>query len=131
MLIVHTLHAQAGMLTLQVKGIDVEKGGQLSVGIFLAKEFPKPGRELINRLFPITGALTTVTITDVPAGDYGIAVYQDIDSDAHLKTNLIGMPQEPIGFSRDARIHLAPPRFSDAAVRVEDGKTLALPITLR
>lgn len=61
-----------------------------------------------------------------PAGRYGVAVYQDVNSDGELNTGLFGIPSEPTGFSNDAPANFGPPRFADAAF--EPGAT---PIVVR
>lgn len=58
---------------------------------------------------------TTILITDLPAGQYAIAAFHDIDGNGGLTTNLIRMPQEPFGFSNDAPVYLGPPSFEQAA----------------
>ena len=42
---------------------------------------------------------------------------------AELDTNLLGVPQEPYGFSRDATGGMGPPDFNDAAFAVDGDAT--------
>ena len=67
----------------------------------------------------------------MPIGTYAIVAFQDIDKNKKLKSNFIGFPKEPIGFSRDAKINFGPPDFNDAKVEVQQGKTLTISIILR
>ena len=39
------------------------------------------------------------TTVNLPDGDFAFCVYQDLNSDGSLNTNLIGIPKEPFGFS--------------------------------
>ena len=57
---------------------------------------------------------------------------EDFDYDAApgLDRNLIGIPSENYGFSRDARGKFGPPDFTDAAIDVRD-ETMAVTIKLR
>jgi uncharacterized protein (DUF2141 family) len=123
--------AQNGTLAITVIGIDIRKGGDLSVGIFDSENFPKAGRHLLGLVKSITGDRMEVVFEKVPEGAYGIAVFQDTDRNKMLKTNLLGYPIEPFGFSNDARLKLGPPSFQDARIIVEAEKVSNLTITLR
>ena len=39
------------------------------------------------------------TTVNLPDGDFSFCVYQDVNSDGTLNSNLIGIPKEPFGFS--------------------------------
>jgi uncharacterized protein (DUF2141 family) len=125
------MYAQPGSLVIQVSGIQAEKKGKLSSGIFLKENFPKQGKQLIEVKKEVTGTDMQLAFEQVEPGDYGIVVYQDTDNDGKLKTNWVGYPKEPIGFSRNAKIRLGPPAFEDAVIRIEPGKTLTISITLK
>jgi uncharacterized protein (DUF2141 family) len=120
-----------GKVVITVTNVNLKAGGDLSAGIFVKANFPKPGQQLIGKFEPVKSATQTITFTDVPAGRYGLVVFQDIDRNKDLKTNFIGFPKEPIGFSRDAKIKMGPPDFDDAVVSVEANKTLNLTIQLK
>jgi uncharacterized protein (DUF2141 family) len=123
--------SQNGTLVVTVSGIDINRGGDLSVGIFDEENFPKAGRHLLGLVKSVSGARMKVVFEKVPEGAYGIAVFQDTDKNKMLKTNFLGFPIEPFGFSNDARPKLGPPSFQDAQIIVEAGKVSNLTITLR
>jgi uncharacterized protein (DUF2141 family) len=129
--IAHSGIAQTGTLVVTIEGIQAEKGGTVSAGIFKKADFPKDGKAFIVNEVKVTSNRMQVTFTGVPAGAYGVAIYQDIDSNKALKTNLVGLPREPIGFSNDARINFGPPSFEDARIVIEESKTLKIPVKLR
>lgn len=122
---------QTGRLVVTVRGIQTAKGGDISAGLFTKDNFPKTGQQVKGIVAPVTAEQMQVVFDQVPAGTYGVAVYQDIDRDHKLRTNLVGYPTEPIGFSRDARIRLGPPSFGDAQLTITAGQTLTTTITLR
>jgi uncharacterized protein (DUF2141 family) len=62
----------------------------------------------------------TIAVRDVPAGSWAVLAYQDENENGELDRNLIGIPSENYGFSRDARGKFGPPSFEDAAVPVRD-----------
>ena len=68
-----------------------------------------------------------VTIGGVPPGFYAVQAIHDENDNLELDRNLLGMPREGMGFSRDAPMRTGPPRFSDAMVEIGAGGG---PITL-
>lgn len=67
---------------------------------------------------PARDGATVVTINGVPAGTWAVLAYQDENSNGELDRNLIGIPSENYGFSRDARGRFGPPSFDDAAMPI-------------
>ncbi len=65
----------------------------------------------------------------LPAGRLAISVVHDADLSGDITTNVLGVPVEGYGFSRDARGTFGPPSFSDAAF-VHDGRSRALRVRL-
>lgn len=122
---------QTGRLVIVVKGIDKAKGGELATGLFTKDNFPKTGQQVKGIYSAINADQMQVVFEQVPVGTYAVAVYQDTDGDHQLKTNLVGYPTEPMGFSRDARIKLGPPSFADAALTISADQTVTTSVTLR
>lgn len=131
LLFLQQANKSSGSVIVEVKGISPAKGGELSAGIFLEANFPKPGKQLIGTAVPVNDDQMSIVFKDVPPGKYGVVAFQDIDANKDLKKNFLGFPKEPIDFSNDARIKMGPPSFSDAAITVEAGKTITVQITLR
>jgi uncharacterized protein (DUF2141 family) len=66
-------------------------------------------------------------ITGLPAGDYAVIVFHDVNGNGKLDKNAFGIPTEPYGFSNDAQGILGPPSFEDARVRLDGcGHTVAI-----
>jgi uncharacterized protein (DUF2141 family) len=61
-----------------------------------------------------------VVIDDLPAGSYGVSVFQDLNGDSKLDTNFIGYPKEPFGFSAPMGL-FGPPSFAEAKIVVREG----------
>jgi uncharacterized protein (DUF2141 family) len=59
-----------------------------------------------------------VTVADVPPGSYAVQAIHDENDNLELDRNVVGLPREGVGFSRDAPMRHGPPRFSDAAVKI-------------
>lgn len=123
--------SQTGTVVVNIQGIQPSKGGEVTTGIFKKENFPKVGKQMVSIEKDVVGNNMQVVFSNIPAGTYGVVAYQDIDKNKDLKTNFVGFPKEPIGFSNGAQIKFGPPAFEDAKVTVESGKTLTLTITLQ
>ena len=62
-----------------------------------------------------------ISVEGLPAGDYAISLFHDLNGNLDLDTNFIGYPKEPYGFSGPMGM-MGPPKFEDAAVEVGTGK---------
>ena len=61
------------------------------------------------------------------SGMAAVAVFQDLDGNGVLTKNVVGLPMEPYGFSRNARGTFGPPKFEAAAV---DLSTVSEPLQI-
>lgn len=68
------------------------------------------------------GAITVEL--QLPAGEYALSVFHDVDDDGKLARNFIGLPKEPAGLSNNLRPKFGPPRWKDAKFAVGDGVTV-------
>lgn len=64
---------------------------------------------------PAHAGTTIVTVANVPPGRYAAQGFHDRNGNGKVDRNLLGIPREDIGFSNDAPVHMAPPKFKDAA----------------
>jgi uncharacterized protein (DUF2141 family) len=115
--------------------LKVEIRGALSTeGTVYVALFDEPGRFPVK---PLTGVRISVkatpllvTFADVKPGNYAISAFDDVNGNGVLDKNLLGLPTEKYGFSRDAARLMGPPSFDEAAITVgSDDK--AIVITLR
>ncbi|MGM0479388.1 MAG: DUF2141 domain-containing protein [Bacteroidota bacterium] len=102
--------------TIQIEGLAC-KEGQLMVAVYeKADHFPSYGKGVINRIVRVEGEQPEIQLSSlVPGKTYAVAVYHDVNSNKHLDKNLLGMPVERYGFSRNARATFGPPAFESAA----------------
>jgi len=130
LLLIFTLHATAGDLQLTLKGKGIA-GKNLYVAVHSSPEdFPVRDARAIKSAIVAKADATELFIPNVPKGEYAIAVFADINGNGELDSNFIGIPNEPVGISRDAKGKFGPPKFSDAAFKVGEGST-ALSIELK
>ena len=66
---------------------------------------------------------TQILFNGLKAGSYAVAVLHDENADEQANRNLIGIPTEGFGFSRNPALRAGPPRFSEAAFLVAGPNT--------
>ena len=57
---------------------------------------------------------------EVPNGEYTISIYQDMNENGELDKNLMGIPNEPYGVSKEGKSMFGPPSYKDALFTVEN-----------
>ena len=124
-----TFTAHAADLTVLVDNVNGD-AGQVLVGVFdKAETFPRVmlrGERTAASSRDASGRVKLV-FTGLAPGRYALSAFHDLDDNGQLNANVMGLPTEPYGFSRDARGNFGPPTFSDAAVDVpEAGLTLTV-----
>lgn len=108
--------------TLQIELQQEHIGGSIQVLLFddaeSFEDFSSPAR---MERFPADGR-QTITLDDIPAGEYALLVFHDENDNMQLDVNFIGIPSEPIGFSNEYRPRGAP-TFRNARFDFEPGET--------
>lgn len=82
-------------------------------------------------IVPVQADPQIITVPDdaLPVGQYAVQIIHDRNMNAALDRNLLGIPREPVGFSRDASGRMGPPAFEQAAFEYE-GQPMDLTIHL-
>ncbi|MEM9189042.1 MAG: DUF2141 domain-containing protein, partial [Myxococcota bacterium] len=95
--------------------------GPVNCTLFRSAEgFPtEPDRALRRVQVRARGQRAQCLFPVLAPGRYAVAVWHDEDGDGELDTNFLGVPQERIGASNNAQGTFGPPRFRDAAFRVQ------------
>jgi uncharacterized protein (DUF2141 family) len=88
--------------------------GPVIVGVYGTKnKFPDPRDQLKVYKFTPHDKQLTAQITDLPAGTYAMAIFQDVNSNGKIDKNLIGIPTEPYAFSKNYKPTVKAPAFKD------------------
>ncbi|MEQ1817581.1 MAG: DUF2141 domain-containing protein [Terricaulis sp.] len=109
--------AHADQVSLDVR-VDNVRPDQGQVRVALYDEGTWLGEPVVGEQIDSTGTSVTMRLQVPASGRYGLAAYQDVNSDGRLNRNAVGMPSEPTAFSNDAPMSFGPPRFADAALDV-------------
>jgi len=78
------------------------------------KQWLEDKHAISTQSVPARAGTTLVRVTGLAPGRYGVAVFHDEDSDGKLDTNLVGIPTEAYGFSRNPGSKFGPPKLKDA-----------------
>ena len=106
-----------GKIVVKIDGFK-DNNGVVHICIFDTsgrKDFPCPNHVVASKKIVISDLRALAVFDSIPYGQYAVSMYHDEDGDGKLKTNLIGMPVEGIGFSNNVRPKLGLPSFKDAA----------------
>ena len=111
--------AKTCKLIVHVDGFRNDKG-KLGITIFNSPDgWPeKNDKAFRHGPFPITGNTATGTYSDLPPGDYAVAVIHDENENKKLDRNFVGWPTEGFGFANNPKVLLEAPPFKAAVVHV-------------
>lgn len=125
--------SQVSATTLTVVISDIRSDiGVLNIGIYDNKNDWLGSSTVQKRSLQVlensVGGVVTTSF-EVEPGEYAISVHHDDNDNGKMDTNFIGIPKEPTGLSNGAVPKFGPPKYKDAAFRV-DGEDLEMPIKL-
>jgi len=91
--------------------------GNLNCSLFSPhQDFPNNNQHLAKiATAPIANGTATCEYPTIPLGTYAVVVFQDEDSDGKFKQNVLGLPLEGYGFSKDAPARFRAPKFNEAS----------------
>ena len=122
--------AKTYTLTVHVEGINND-GGNIGVLVF-QNDKGWPEERLIalkDVVVPAQPGTVTVTIPDLPAGDYAVSIAHDVNRNRKLDKNFIGKPKEQWGLSNNPHAVLKAPPFSKCKFTLD--KNMELHITMQ
>lgn len=113
-----------GNLSVEIAGLKNNQG-QVCASIFASSQgFPNNRDRVIQRqCTKITETPVKVSFNNLKAGNYAVAVIHDRNNDLTLNRNILGMPTEGFGFSRNPEIRTSAPKFGDAAFLIAGPNT--------
>jgi len=116
--------ATASAATVEVRVTEVAGGkGSVKVAVCDRERFLK--QCAYSASAPARDGENVIPVPNVPKGTWAVLAYQDENGNGELDRNLLGIPKENYGFSRDAASKFGPPGFDDAKIEVGDEPTVA------
>ena len=114
----------ASAATIEVRVSNVAGGkGTVNVAVCDKERFLK--QCAYSASVPAQAGETVVLIEGVPPGTWAVLAYQDENENKELDRNVIGIPKENYGFSRDAKGAFGPTSFEAAAIQVSGDRAAA------
>lgn len=113
-------------LTIHIPNI-VDIKGRIQIGLYDDKDnFPKIGKEYKRVFAKVDSKEFKYTINGIPAGEYAIALYHDVNSDGACNSNFIGVPTESYGFSNNIKPFLSAPSFNATKFTVSKDRSITI-----
>ena len=117
--------AVADTLIVEVKNI--KKAGEIHVAVydnaeaFEADRGEKGGAApgIVEGTIVMVEAGTSTFEYELPAGQYAVGIFHDVNLNNKMDNNFLGLPKEQYGFSNNARALFGPPSFEDAAFELK------------
>lgn len=111
-------------LLVEVQGVQ-SSVGNINVAVYNRSEgFLKFEGVYISDSARAVKGLTQIVISDLPNGEYALAVFHDKNENNLLDTNWLGIPKEPIGFSNARMKTFGPPSFRDCSFRISSNRAV-------
>lgn len=106
-------------LSVNVTGVK-SSDGNINVAVYDTSEgFLKFDKVYTSNSATAEKGITQLIIADLADGEYALAVFHDKNGNNELDTNFIGIPKEPIGFSKAKMKMFGPPCFEECAFQVK------------
>ncbi len=113
--------AQAGEVVITVTDVRSTKGVIRACMTTRSDIFPKCVNDPNAHRTVVPATTKEIRFPGVKPGSYGIALLHDENNNGKADRAMGMMPKEGYGFSRDAPVKMAPPKFADAVIQVGEG----------
>ena len=106
-------------LTIRIENIQ-QQDGTISIIIFKSDDgWPNEYKKAyFAKGTPANSSVVVQQIKGIPYGTYAVAVLHDINDNKIADKSIIGIPQEPFGFSNYPKISFGVPDFKDVSFQV-------------
>jgi uncharacterized protein (DUF2141 family) len=117
------------LLSIRIIGVSQIKG-TLYIAVFRPNDtFPVFGKQFKGVVKEVGGEIQNYSFSELPEGEYAVAIYQDLNRNNKLDKNILGVPEERYGFSNNARRTFSAPSFQEAKIKLN--KDLQITIQLK
>ena len=102
--------------------------GKVMVALYASESAYASGLPVASAMVDASGPVVAA-FPDLPAGDYAVKAFHDVNGDGRMNTNPFGMPVEPFAFSNNAVGNMGPASWERARFSVSGA--VAQTITIR
>jgi len=126
-----SLSSAGADLVINVSGFKNQRG-LVQVALWNQSQgFPENYEAAYDLLTVNFSELSNIQFRGIPAGNYGVAIYHDENSDYELNTSIFGRPKEGFAFSNDPKITFGPPKFEEVVFKLEGVKEKVINLRVR
>lgn len=113
-------------LIIEVQGVQ-SSNGNINIAVYnQAESFLKFEGVYLSDSTRANAGHTQVKISNLPSGEYALAVFHDENGNNILDTNWLGIPKEPVGFSNARMKTFGPPSFKDCSFRLSSNQAVKI-----
>ncbi len=103
--------------------------GEILIGVYNKQDgFPKENKQYKYYIIKADKFSGEYNITDLPRGEYAIAIFHDTNADGICNTNFLGIPKEGYGFSKNIKPVFSVPKFNEC--KIDLNSNMAIKINL-
>lgn len=101
--------------------------GTVMISLYNAEATYSGGAPVASKAISASGPVVAV-FENLPAGDYAVKAFHDVNGNGRMDTNPFGMPVEPYAFSNNARGNMGPAGWDRAhfAVAGDTAQTIQI-----
>jgi len=113
-------------LIVEVEGVR-SSDGNINIAVYnKADGFLKFENVFLSDSTKASQGKTELLIQSLPNGEYALAVFHDENGNDELDTNWLGIPREPIGFSKGHMKTFGPPSFKECSFTIASDKAIKI-----
>jgi uncharacterized protein (DUF2141 family) len=128
LLLLPCLSAAQHMLTVKVEGLKSSEG-LVAVAVYnTSSAFLKDGKAFTGAFETTKKGTTMISIPNLPKGTYAVSIFHDENGNKQLDTNFVGIPKEPVAFSKAQMKMFGPPGFEECAFEIKGDIEISIPI---
>jgi uncharacterized protein (DUF2141 family) len=122
------IQAYSENLTVEISELK-ENRGQILIGLYNdADTFPIINKAYKGIFIKVEKKEIQYTFSDIPHGNYAIAVIHDINNNNALDKNMLGIPIEGYGFSNNPTTNFGIPDFNEVKFHLNHTSTIQIKI---
>lgn len=91
------------------------RGGEVRLAVYANAEDFAAKREVVSAIRPSKNGTAELELSLPAAGTYALAAFHDLNGNGKLDRNMLGIPTEPYGFSKEPASKWEAPDFEDVA----------------
>jgi uncharacterized protein (DUF2141 family) len=103
-------------ITVNVTGFKAQTGAVMAA--LVDAQGYQGGQPLRGKRVDVIGEAITMNFQGLPAGEYAVRMYHDVNGDGKMNSNAFGIPTEPFAFSNNAAGTMGPAPWSKAKFSV-------------